>query len=280
MSMDQDIINNMIEDVTQHTCVLDRKKIVSLFIPEKDKSSIIGIAEDGSKNYFSYVPEEFNNEKIHGNTRNKIAKMFLEQVTLEQLYKLHTEFLHKQEEENRQREAAMSMSPISKYRNYLKKELIPDVNYEISENRIHVNSKDTCYCDISKPSILYDQKVIIKLYNDIVRTARKNHIKLSFKNKTKETIMENFSRYIADYNTAQKLFNKCKRYFQSVQKHGLHYGTLDDIILNKAENIRNEYTDLFNRNKPLCFIPEIYSHLLETEQEIEENPEQYTKICL
>jgi len=107
MNTEQIIINGMIEDLTQHTCILDRRKIVSLFIPEKDKSSIIGVAEDGSKGYFSYVPYEYEHEKIHGNTRNKIAKMFLEQVTLEQLYRLHAEYLQKQKEKALKGEAEL-----------------------------------------------------------------------------------------------------------------------------------------------------------------------------
>ena len=172
------------------------------------------------------------------------------------------------------------MNEITQYREYLKKELIPNVKYEISENRIHVADSSTCWCNITSLSVPLEQKAIIKLYNFIVKLARKQHIKLSFKNKTKEKITENFNQYMADYNTAQGLFNKCKRYFQFIKKHGIHYGTLDDIILNKAENIKNEYVALFYRNKPLSFIPEIYSHLLEIKQGIEQRPDEYVKICL
>jgi len=157
------------------------------------------------------------------------------------------------------------MNEITQYREYLKKELIPNVKYEISENRIHVADSSTCWCNITSLSVPLEQKAIIKLYNFIVKLARKQHIKLSFKNKTKEKIT---------------LFNKCKRYFQFIKKHGIHYGTLDDIILNKAENIKNEYVALFYRNKPLSFIPEIYSHLLEIKQGIEQHPDEYVKICL
>jgi hypothetical protein len=94
---EQTIINNMVEDITQHSCKLDRKKVISLFIPENDKSAIYAVHEDNTKGYFSYVPYDFEGENIHGNTRNKIAKMFLDQITLTELYKLHADFIQAQE---------------------------------------------------------------------------------------------------------------------------------------------------------------------------------------
>jgi len=107
MNTEQIIIDGMIEDVTQNKCTLDRRNIVSLFISDKDKSSIIGIGEDGSRGYFAYVPYEYEHEKIHGNTRNKIAKMFLKQVTLEQLYKLHANFIQEQQNKALQAESEL-----------------------------------------------------------------------------------------------------------------------------------------------------------------------------
>ena len=152
---------------------------------------------------------------------------------------------------------------------YLSKPLIENVRYNITDNVIEVDTDSTSYCRMKR--IRYTnitEQELRKLYNEVVMLARSNKIKISFKKKTKELIYNNIVGYYENVKTANELFEQCKEVFQEVQKRGLHLGTLDDIVLEKGQSIKNKYGELFYYGTPYTTITDIYNGLNELKSKI------------
>lgn len=116
----QKIFNNMVEDILSMVTIekLDSGELIS------DKDNIL-INSNGKIDYLVNVPYKIEDNKIHGNTRNCLAKEFVKQYTFNDLKKLYndkmaTQKLHLQlEEKNKYKldDLLPLISYINKYNN-------------------------------------------------------------------------------------------------------------------------------------------------------------------
>jgi uncharacterized membrane-anchored protein YhcB (DUF1043 family) len=161
-----------------------------------------------------------------------------------------------------------------KDKEYLQKELVPNVQYLINDDIVKVNSDNTNYCYINRPKEFIHGFDIMRLYKDVIKLAKQKNISISYKNKYKKIIEENYEQYTISYNQIQTLFKQIAEDFKEVQKRGIHYGTMDDYALSEAEDKRNKYGEFFYRNTAYSIINDIYRSLKKTLEDIEKSNDE------
>ena len=96
-NIDNLLINEMLED-SKNMFFRNRKEDI-INIKLVDDATILYDTVNNKNNFLTYVPYDFENENLHGNFRNRIAKLFIDTVKIEDIYNKYIDFLKQQEEE-------------------------------------------------------------------------------------------------------------------------------------------------------------------------------------
>lgn len=120
---------------------------------------------------------------------------------------------------------------------YLQKEIIPDVIYKITDNEIYIKGNSTIFTQIKKPSNLIDIKEVNKIVKEIRSICKINNIKVGRKNQYKKKVEENYIYYITTYNMLCVEFEKALQLAKQVKERKIHYGCIDDVVLNQLQDI-------------------------------------------
>lgn len=96
-NIDNLLINEMLED-SKNMFFRNRKEDITN-IKLIDDATILYDTVNKNNNFLTYVPYDFESEKLHGNYRNRIAKLFVDTITIEDIYNKYIDFLKEKEEE-------------------------------------------------------------------------------------------------------------------------------------------------------------------------------------
>ncbi len=144
---------------------------------------------------------------------------------------------------------------------YLSKAELPNMKYDITNNHISVMNDNTSFCwhyRIEKLNI----NDIISQYTELCILAKKKNIKISRTRKFKKFVLKNWEKYETEIKEYNILFDKMINEFLKVKARKIHYGCCDDVVLNNAEKIMNEYQTVYYRTSYYSQITEIYKTLL------------------
>lgn len=125
-----------------------------------------------------------------------------------------------------------------RYKKYLESRQIEDAEYELTENKIHITSKNTVWInlireiEISKEGLL---QYIELIEQKVKETGRGT--KLVGNRKARQHINEIYDTYKETYNNLVKLFNEVLCYCYAIEKIGINYGASDDFLLKKVTEI-------------------------------------------
>lgn len=134
---------------------------------------------------------------------------------------------------------------------YLNREEIKDIKYNITNQKIEVGSATALYINI-KPYKEINKKELLKKRLEIIRAAKSQGISISYKNKTKNTIIENWNDYKKDIQISQEIYQELKERWTHIRDNrGLHMGTSDDVYLDKTTQLQWDYEKLNNRGKSI-----------------------------
>lgn len=118
---------------------------------------------------------------------------------------------------------------------YLHKELIPNVEYVINDNKVQITSPSTNYINITRhKKISLDSILSMTNEMDKMRKADKR-IKVRGISTIRKRVKDAYKLYLIDWEVYNEAFNKCIVLAKQVEREGLHYGTSDDSVL-KALN--------------------------------------------
>lgn len=139
---------------------------------------------------------------------------------------------------------------------YLNRQLIDGVDYDITEDRIRIENVNTTWISIKRPEKI-DKESVILMHKNICRTAKNKGIKISYKNKYKKFITENWQQYEKEFDHYNKIFNKIIPVAEQIKKRGIHIGCVDDDILNKMEILKSEFNKMFYGNTTISKMQDI-----------------------
>jgi hypothetical protein len=159
---------------------------------------------------------------------------------------------------------------------YLKGELIQEINYNITNNKIKITSSHTCYCNIEKINKL-NKKYLLDLYKNVSHLAKSQNISISRKNGYKKYINDNWNTYQEKIDYCNNIFNDAKKAFEEVKKRGLHIPTCNDIVYENASTIRNKYIK-YTQDNTINKIHSINSHLTRLYKDLISQEEGYRKV--
>jgi hypothetical protein len=144
---------------------------------------------------------------------------------------------------------------------YLSKPEIPNVVYTVEKTQIRIANDNTVFCQAIRTSNPISKTEFLAMYKYIVSIAKQNKISVSYKNKYKSKVIDNYDLYLQEFNNADNLFNQMYKQALIVKERKLHYGCIDDAELNKLHDISNKYMACFYRNTLLSQVTEINSHI-------------------
>ena len=154
---------------------------------------------------------------------------------------------------------------------YLKRELIPNIKYSITDNNICVCCDHTSYININR----YKKIDINKLTNKrtkLIKLAKEKGVKISYKNKTKDRIKNYKDIYEKDYNRSAISYKQIKENWEHIRDiRGVHKGTSDDEFMNETSKLQNEYIALNYRNRAISIINELDYNLTKTLNNLSDN---------
>lgn len=145
---------------------------------------------------------------------------------------------------------------------YLQRPIIEDVEYIITDNKIKIASPHTLYCNVERIERIIPLKELLELYQRIIKKAKEKKFSISYKARIKNTILANYDRYIKEIQESNLLFDKMIEIAKQVEKRKIHYGSVDDEVLNNLSDLKNEYIKIYYRASA-CSIMEDIKHKLD-----------------
>lgn len=139
---------------------------------------------------------------------------------------------------------------------YLNRPLIENIEYIITNNKVKIQGTDTSWINITRSEWI-DKNSLLDTYRNIYRTAKEKGIKVSYKNRFKKFILENWQQYGDEFDYCNKIFDSIIPVAEQVQSRGIHYGYSDDEVLDILGNLKNELGEMFYRSTITSKIREI-----------------------
>lgn len=144
---------------------------------------------------------------------------------------------------------------------YLSRPLLQDVKYYTGSDKIKIGTSSTSFIDIERNKYYITLAELLSLYKKVIGEAKLRNISISYTRKYKQIISDNYTCYSTEYNLMQKLFYDLIKLSITIQMRGIHYGNVDDIVLEEMIKKRNEYISYFWRTSAYSKINSVYQEL-------------------
>lgn len=158
---------------------------------------------------------------------------------------------------------------------YLKRPLIEDVVYEISENRIQIASPHTIFVEITKSDIIPLSEVehMLRMVKKAVKEKKKN-ITLKGVAKSLSSVRELYKGYLQAIETISKSFIEAVQLVQQIKVDGIHKGCLDDEVMIKLLEKQYKITQQFHQETAFSQFTSYYYKLKEIHQNIQKTKDE------
>lgn len=162
---------------------------------------------------------------------------------------------------------------------YLKRPLIEDVVYEISENRIRIASPHTIFIEITKSEIipLTEVEHMLRIVKKAVKEKKKN-ITLKGVAKSLSSTRELYKEYSQANETISKNFIEAVQLVQQIKVDGIHNGCLDDEVMIKLLEKQYKITQQYHQGTAFSQFTSYYYKLKEIRQNIQKIKDEECKI--
>lgn len=152
---------------------------------------------------------------------------------------------------------------------YLKRPLVEDVVYEISENRIRIASPHTIFIEIIKPRIISLTEVE-QMFRTVKKAIKeKKNVTLKGATKFLPAVRELYTEYLQAIETISKNFAEAFQLSQQIKIDGIHIGCLDDEVMLKLLAKQNEIAKQYYRGTAFSRFAGYYHKLKEVHQDIQ-----------
>lgn len=143
---------------------------------------------------------------------------------------------------------------------YLSKDLLPGLKFVINKNVVYITSETTSFITYTRPIRLLQQD-LLEVYSSVVKTAKLKGCGISYQNKYKKFITENWQVYLEQSNELDKIFDELIEKAKKIQKRGIHLGCSDDLVLKETTEFSWKLNPYFYRNSAISIMNSIYNEL-------------------
>lgn len=145
-------------------------------------------------------------------------------------------------------------------RSYLSKPLIPDTEFIIEDNKVKISCPSTLYAHVVlRPPII--KKEVLALYKRVLALAKEKKVSISYREHIHKTIRERWEEYVVASASMKALFAQIITQSRVVKERGLHYGTRDDVELEKLQRLCHQYENFYHGGSVVSLISSIQSLL-------------------
>ena len=161
----------------------------------------------------------------------------------------------------------------------LKRPLIEDVSYEITETYVSIQDLHTCFVNRTLPE-RYRKDALLDQYRRVLRMAKEQGTKISYSRHIRKTIQEQWSGYVAGREKQERLFRELREAAEAVRQRGIHMGHRDDEALAKVYAIGSSLDRLAFDNEAMRSITGASQHLRMLERDLSGKHGRYDMIAL
>ena len=141
------------------------------------------------------------------------------------------------------------------------KEKITLTEKTIENDKIKITSDCTIFANCSRlPEININD--ILDKHKEIVKIAKQKGIKVSYKNKSKKTLMEHKDLYLQEVKQRNQIFDTLKNKWKSKLKKGLYCGLSDDEEYHELSELDRQLQRYGYRSTSISIVSEI-NHMLD-----------------
>lgn len=153
---------------------------------------------------------------------------------------------------------------------YLKRPLVEDVVYEISENKIRISSPHTIFIEIIKPDII-SLTEMEQMFRKLKKAVKeKKNVTMKGVTKFLPTVRELYKEYLQAIETIRKNFTEAYQLSQQIKVDGIHIGCLDDEVMLKLLEKQNEIVKQHYRGTVFSEFTDYYHKIKHVYQDIQE----------
>lgn len=117
---------------------------------------------------------------------------------------------------------------------YLERPLLPGLEFIITDEVLKVTSDSSVFIHNRKAEIIGKNELLEK-YKKVYGLCRENGVKISYGQRCKKSIMENYSKYLEETEKHNKIFKELKEMLLPLKDRGVHYGcAVDDEYLDSC----------------------------------------------
>lgn len=152
---------------------------------------------------------------------------------------------------------------------YLKRPLVEDVVYEISENKIRISSPHTIFIEIIKPDII-SLTEMEQMFRKLKKAVKeKKNVTVKGVTKFLPTVRDLYTEYLQAIETISKNFTEAFQLSQQIKIDGIHIGCLDDEVMLKLLEKQDEIAKQYHRGTAFSRFVGYYHKLKEAHQDIQ-----------
>ena len=162
---------------------------------------------------------------------------------------------------------------------YLSRPLIEDVVYEISDSRVNIRCPHTCFAEVNLGP-RFDRQALLGSYDEVLRTAKAHHIRITYSAHIKRMLMEQWENYETGAEERERLFRRLTAQAHVVEFRGLHQGCCNDKELSLLTELQNRIISYSYRNNVVSRIASIAHRLESLRRDLSRSPDQFAIIAL
>ncbi len=122
----------------------------------------------------------------------------------------------------------MNNKDSSKDKEYLSRQTLKEVKFNITENQVYIGNDNTVFINTKRINKI-SKKTILEIYNETYKTAKQQKIKIGRKG-FKKYINENWNKYQSEIKHYNRIFDDLTLICNKVKERKLHIGTTDDVV--------------------------------------------------
>ena len=120
-----------------------------------------------------------------------------------------------------------------------------ECKYIIEKDYISIRSDGSIWSENRRSQGLPIKNDLLSLYKEVISLAKEVKCSISYKYKTKQSIIDNYEKALIELENANIVFDKMLIVAKEVEERKLHYGCSDDVKLNELHDLSHEYDKIF-----------------------------------
>ena len=135
---------------------------------------------------------------------------------------------------------------------YLSRPLVKGLRFQLHQEGFKIVCDSAVIAQVRRQQPLFSKKLLLEQYRRILTLARKNKVKIAYKERYRSRIQNQWETYQKAAAAREELYKKLFRQAQFLQQRGIHQGYRDDVALQQWNDLYAQYDKTFWHSS-VCF---------------------------